>query len=176
MSLPLGSKLINFELLGTDGNVHSPADYADMKALVVVFTCNHCPYVLAWEDRMIQAQNDYAAAGAQFMLICANDAAKYPADSFEAMTNHAAEKGFPFPYLHDESQAIARAFGATRTPEIFVFDEDRVLQYHGTVDDNYEDAALAQNHYLRAALDAVLADQPPTITHTDPVGCTIKWK
>lgn len=176
MSLPIGSNLITFELPGTDGNTHGPADYADKKALVVVFSCNHCPNVLAWEDRLIQAQHDYAEAGAQFLLICANDPVKYPTDNFEAMIQHADHKGFPFPYLQDESQAIAHAYGATRTPEIFIFDEARILQYHGTVDDNYEDADLAQNHYLRAALESVLAGETPFITTTDPVGCTIKWK
>ncbi|PJF23543.1 MAG: thioredoxin family protein [Phototrophicales bacterium] len=176
MALSVGTQLINFELPSTNGMVCGPADYADKDVLVVVFTCNHCPYVLAWEDRLIQAQKDYAEKGVQFLLICANDAEKYPADSFEEMQKRAQEKAYPFPYLHDESQEIARAYGATRTPEIFVFDHNRVLRYHGTVDDNYEDPAAVQQHYMRAAIEALLSGQEPPVAATDPVGCSIKWK
>lgn len=176
MSLTIGSDLINFSLPATDGSTVSPADYVDKKVFAVVFSCNHCPYVLAWEDRIIAAQNDFADQDVQFILICSNDPVKYPTDNFEAMTQHAAEKGFPFPYVQDESQAIAKAYGATRTPEIFLFDADRKLQYHGTVDDNYEDAGAVQHTYLRDAIEAMLAGQAPAVADTDAVGCTIKWK
>lgn len=112
----------------------------------------------------------------QFVAINANDAVKYPSDSFEAMVERAKEKGFNFPYLHDESQAIARAYGAQRTPEVFVFDRERRLCYHGAIDDNYKDPGAVKQHYLRSALDAVLAGKAAPVGETAPVGCTIKWK
>ena len=177
MALSLGSSLIDFSLPATDGNTYTPHATLDgQKALAVVFTCNHCPYVLAWEDRMIAAANDYAAQGVRFLLIGANDAEKYPADSFEKMVEHAAEKSFPFPYLHDESQATARAYGAERTPEIFLFDANGVLAYHGAPDDNYEDPDSVTQTYLRDAIEAVLAGNTPAVASTPPKGCSIKWK
>lgn len=176
MTLAPGADLIAFELPATDGNTYSTAQFADKAALAVVFTCNHCPYVLAWEDRLIAAQNDYADQGVQFLMICSNDAEKYPTDNFEAMTTHAAEKAFPFPYLHDESQDIAKAYGAERTPEIFLFDNNGKLAYHGAPDDNHERPEDVQHTYLRDALDAVLAGNTPATATTPPKGCTIKWK
>lgn len=176
MALALGEKAIPFDLPGVDGQQHKLADYSDKKAVVVIFSCNHCPYVLAWEDRIIQLQADYAGKGVQFLAISANDAEKYPADSFPKMQEHAQEKGFNFPYLYDESQEIARAYGAERTPEIFLFDQAGVLRYHGTVDDNYEDPSAVTATYFRDALEAVLAGKDPETADTVPVGCTIKWK
>ncbi len=175
-NLKIGDKAISFDLPGVDGRRHALADYADKPVLAVIFSCNHCPYVRAWEDRMIQIQADYADKGVQFVAINANDAVKYPSDSFEAMVERAREKGFNFPYLHDESQEIARAYGAQRTPEVFVFDRERRLCYHGAIDDNYEDPGAVRQHYLRAALDAVLAGKPAPVAETPPVGCTIKWR
>jgi thiol-disulfide isomerase/thioredoxin len=141
----------------------------------VIFMCNHCPYVLAWLERIMAAVRDYADEGVAFVGINANDAAKYPADSFEKMQELAQERGLPFPYLRDESQQVARAYGAERTPEIFVFDADLRLRYHGAPDDNY-DEELASEPYLRNALDAVLESGSPAVDETPPVGCTIKWK
>ena len=172
----VGDPLIPFSLPGVDGKQHAPADYTDKKILVVIFSCNHCPYVRAWEDRMIAIQKDYAAKGVQFLAINANDVQKYPADSFEKMQERAREKGFNFPYLYDESQEIATAYGAQRTPEVFLFDEKRTLRYHGAIDDNFEEPEEVQHHYLRDALDAVLTGQNPQPAITPPVGCTIKWK
>lgn len=172
----IGDSLIPFSLPGVDGKTHSTDDYTSKAVLVVMFSCNHCPYVKAWEDRMVQIQADYAEQGVQFLAINANDTVKYPADSFEAMKVRAAEKGFNFPYLFDESQQIAAAYGAQRTPEVFVFDADRTLRYHGAIDDNYEDPAAVQRPYLRQALDAILAGKTPAVSETPPVGCTIKWK
>ncbi len=171
-----GDQAIPFELPGVDDQVHSLSDYADKKAVAVIFSCNHCPYVLAWEDRMIQLQADYAEQGVQFLAVGANDDQKYPADSFANMKTHAADKGFNFPYLRDESQAIATAYGAERTPEVFLFDAGGTLRYHGAIDDNYEQPEAVQATYLRDALDAVLAGQAPAPATTPPVGCTIKWK
>lgn len=174
--LKIGDKAIAFDLPGVDGKRHTLADYAAKDAVVVVFTCNHCPYAQAWEGRLIQIQADYAARGVQLIAINANDAVKYPADSFAKMQERAAAQGFNFPYLHDETQAVARAYGATRTPEVFVFDRSRTLRYQGTVDDNYEEPTAVKQPYLRQALDAVLAGQAAPVAETAPVGCTIKWK
>jgi peroxiredoxin len=174
--LKIGDKAIPFALPGVDDREHSLADYADKELSVVVFSCNHCPYVLAWEDRIIQIQADYADKGVQLIAICANDAQKYPTDSFPSMQTHAQEKGFNFPYLHDETQEVARFYGAKRTPEFFVFDKRGVLRYHGALDDNYYDPRAVGKQYLRDALDAVLAGQAPTTAETPPVGCTMKWK
>ena len=175
-NLKIGDKAIAFDLPGVDGKHHSLAGDAGNDALVVVFTCNHCPYAQAWEDRLVQIQAEYASKGVKLIAINANDAVKYPDDSFPKMKERAAAKGFNFPYLHDESQKVARAYGAQRTPEVFVFDKGSTLRYQGTVDDNYEDPAAVKTPYLRQALDAVLAGKPAPTAETAPVGCTIKWK
>ena len=175
-NVKLGDAAIAFELAGVDGKTYSlPALAEGKEATAVVFMCNHCPYVLAWLDRVIAIAKDYAGKGVAFAAINANDPAKYPADSFEGMQKLAKERGLPFPYLHDETQEVATAYGAERTPEIFLFDGDLKLRYHGAPDDNYEEPQ-ASVPYLRNALDAVLAGQTPPIAETPPVGCTIKWK
>jgi peroxiredoxin len=171
-----GDAAVAFELPGVDGETYSLSSISEGKAATaVVFTCNHCPYVLAWLDRLIAAANDYAGQGVAFVGINANDPVKYPADSFVGMQRLAQERGLPFPYLHDETQEVATAYGAQRTPEIFLFDAGLKLRYHGAPDDNYDEAA-ARVPYLRNALDAVLAGQAPPVAETPPVGCTIKWK
>lgn len=175
-NLKIGDQALPFELIGVDGQVHGLDHYADKKAVAVIFSCNHCPYVLAWEDRMIQLQADYAEQGVQFVAIGSNDDKKYPADSFANMKTHAADKGFNFPYLRDESQAIASAYGAERTPEVFLFDTNGALVYHGAIDDNYERPEAVKETYLRDAIEAVLAGEAPARATTPPVGCTIKWK
>jgi peroxiredoxin len=171
-----GDGALGFELPGVDGKTISLSDLSQgKKATAVMFMCNHCPYVLAWLDRLIAIDKDYADRGVAFVGINANDATKYPADSFDKMKKLAEERGLPFPYLHDESQEIAAAYGAERTPEVFLFDQDLKLRYHGAPDDNY-DETLATESYLRNALDAVLAGKEPAVADTSPVGCTIKWK
>jgi peroxiredoxin len=175
-NLKPGDKAISFELLGVDDRRHDLADYAGKEAVAVIFTCNHCPYARAWEDRLIGTQEDYAARGVQLIAISSNDASKYPEDSFPKMKERSREKGVNFPYLYDESQEVARAYGAERTPEVFLFDRSGTLRYHGTVDDNYDDPAAVEAHYLRDALEAVLEGREPPTTETVPVGCTIKWK
>ncbi len=175
-SIALDSRLISFSLKGTDSKLHRPEDYGKAPVLGVIFTCNHCPYAQAWEARLIDIQRTNAERGVQFLLISSNDASKVPADSFEQMQARAAAKEYPFPYLIDETQEVAKAYGATRTPEVFLFDRDRVLRYHGAPDDNYEDPRAVQHAYLRQAIDALLADDAPPVAATRPVGCTIKWK
>ena len=176
MSLRIGDKAVPFNLPGVDNTTHSLAEYSSKNAVVVIFSCNHCPYVRAWEDRMIQIQTDYAASGVQLVVINANDAAKYPEDSFQNMKERAKEGHFNFPYLRDESQTTARAYGAERTPEVFLFDKERLLRYHGVIDDKYDDPSAVKTRYLRDALDSVLAGRQPVTTETRPVGCSIKWK
>lgn len=175
-NLTIGDHVIPFELPGVDGRKHALHDYAHQKVVAVIFSCNHCPYVRAWEDRMVEIQADYAARGVQLLAINSNDAEQYPDDSFSMMKVRAQEKGFNFPYLYDRTQDIARAYGAERTPEVFLFDKSRSLRYHGAIDDNFDDPDAVQHQYLRDALDAVLADQTPATSETPPVGCSLKWK
>ena len=175
-NVKIGEAALAFELPGVDGKRYSLAGIsAGKKATAVVFMCNHCPYVLAWLDRLIGVAAGYVDKGVAFAGINANDPAKYEADSFENMQALAEDRGLPFPYLHDETQEVAAAYGAQRTPEIFLFDANLKLRYHGAPDDNY-DEPQASVPYLRNALDAVLAGQAPPMVETPPVGCTIKWK
>ena len=174
--IDLGSQAPDFTLKGTDGNKHSLTDLKGENGIAVIFSCNHCPYVKAYEDRMIQLANDYQPKGVPFALINANDPVNYPDDDFQAMAQRAQEKNYPFPYLQDETQETAQAYGAERTPEVFLFDKHLNLQYHGRIDDNHEDPSAVAQTYLRDALDALLNNQTPPVRTTDPVGCTIKWK
>jgi peroxiredoxin len=176
MTLGTAQPLIPFRLKNVDGNALSPEDFSGAKALAVIFWCNHCPYVRAWEDRVIALQREYADRGVQFLLVNANDAQKYPGDSYEEMQKRAEEKGYPFPYLVDETQEVARQYGAERTPEIFLFDEARTLRYHGAPDDNYDDPNAVSHQYLRDAIEAVLNGTAPSESETPPRGCTIKWR
>lgn len=174
--ITIGESILPFSLPGIDDQNHAPSDYADKAALVILFSCNHCPYVQAWEDRMIDIQADYGNKGVQLIAINANDEKKHPDDSFLKMKERAREKGLNFIYLRDESQEVARAYGAERTPEVFLFDQQGTLCYHGSIDDNFRDPRAVKSSYLRDALDAVLDGQAPPISETSPVGCTIKWK
>jgi peroxiredoxin len=164
-----------FDLPGVDGRNHSLDEYADASVLVLVQSCNHCPYVLAWEGRINALQREFADRGVRIVAINSNDAGTHPVDSFENMVEHARESGYAFDYLHDESQEIARVLGSERTPEAFVYDADRRLVYHGAVDDNREQADVT-THYLRDAIEAALAGETPPIADTPPVGCTVKWR
>lgn len=174
--LAIGDRMVSFALPATGGSTVSTDQFADRTVLGVAFWCNHCPYVKAWEDRLMAIQREYAERGVQMVLINSNDPAAYPDDSFEAMRLRAREKGYVFPYLFDESQQVARSYGATRTPEIFLFDRERVLRYHGAPDDNFEHPEAVTSHYLRDALDALLVGRPPVVTTMPPKGCTIKWR
>ncbi len=174
--MQLGDQAPDFSLPAVDAKTYSLKDFAEAKALVVVFSCNHCPYVKAYEDRLIAVARDYQAKGARLLAINANDSDNYPEDSFGAMKDRAQEKGFNFPYLRDESQQVARAYGATHTPHLFVFDRDRKLAYTGKIDDNWEDANAVKRTFLRDALDDLTAGKKPRLSETHAIGCTIKWK
>jgi peroxiredoxin len=174
--MPLGTPAPAFSLPGVDGKTWSLDSFSDAELLVVVFTCNHCPYAVASEDRLLEIQADYRDKGVRLVAISANDAAKYPDDSFDEMKKRAAEKHFTFPYLYDESQAVAHAYDAACTPDIFVFDRDRKLIYNGRIDDNWQKPAEVTRRDLRAVLDAALAGKSVDFEHVPSMGCSIKWK
>ena len=172
-----GDPALNFTLPATNGQTYTLWEaLTQAKAVAVVFTCNHCPYARAWEDRINAIARDYAPRGVRLLAINSNDPSISPGDSWENMIKRAREKQFVFPYLYDESQDVARIYGAQRTPEFFIFDAADKLRYHGAPDDNYEDEHAVTHHYVREALDAILADQEVPTSETPPVGCTIKWK
>jgi peroxiredoxin len=175
VSTALAQTAPQFTLPGVDGSDHSLDDYRDAAALVLVQTCNHCPYAQAWEGRLTGITSDYAARDVRIVAISSNDAVSHPEDSFEEMQRRSRAKGFTFDYLYDESQEVAHALGSERTPEVFVYDGDRRLAYHGAIDDSQDETAVTA-HYLRDALDAVLAGEAPAVTDTAPVGCTVKWR
>ena len=175
MTLTLGTTTPSFDLPGVDGRNHTLEEYTGASALVLVQSCNHCPYVQAWEGRIDAVQRDYAERGVLLVAISSNDADAHPEDSFEEMQKRAERQRFSFDYLYDEDQSVARALGSERTPEVFVYDGERRLVYHGAVDDSRDDTAVTQ-HYLRDALDAVLAGGAPALGETPAVGCTVKWK
>jgi peroxiredoxin len=175
MTLTLTTEAPPFDLPGVDGRNHSLDDYADSPALAVVWSCNHCPYVQAWEGRMIELQREFGGQGFRLVAINSNDAESHPEDSFEAMQERAERQGFNFDYLHDEDQSALRAYGAERTPEVFLFDRDRRLVYHGAIDDSRDETEVSQR-YLRDAVEAALAGQEPAVSETPPVGCTVKWR
>jgi len=175
-NLKIGDLAPDFQLPGVDGNMYSLEDFKKKKIVIIMFSCNHCPTVKAYEDRFVELQRDYKDKGVVLVAINPNDDKKYPEDSFKNMNVRAKEKGFNFPYLRDETQSVARLYGAERTPEVFVFDEKRALRYHGRIDDNAYEPDKVQQYYLRDALDAILKGQKVTMQDTEPVGCTIKWK
>lgn len=175
MNLALATEAPPFDLPGVDGRNHSLDDYADAPVLAVVWSCNHCPYVIAWEGRMKALQEEYGDCGFRLVAINSNDADEYPADSFEAMQERAREQGFNFDYLYDPDQSIARAYGAERTPEVFLFDRNRRLVYHGAIDDNRDEDAVGER-YLRDAIEALLEDRDPPVSQTPPVGCSVKYR
>jgi thiol-disulfide isomerase/thioredoxin len=158
-----------------DGKTYSSADFAP-GPLVVMFLCNHCPYVKAVEDRLIRLAREYAARGVQYLGICANDAAGYPDDAFDKLAARWRDKGYGFPYLHDESQAVALTFGAVCTPDIFVYDRSRRLAYRGRIDDSWKDESKVTRRELAAALDALLGGGQPAAEQRPSLGCSIKWK
>ena len=172
----IGDSAPGFELPDTDGSKHALGSAGEHAATVVYWTCNHCPYALAWHDRLLVVASEYEIRDVPFLAINSNDAERYPADSPDAMRERVErEGGWPHPYLWDETQEVARAYGALKTPDVFVFDGDLRLRYRGAPDADYDDPS--QNAvWLRDALDAVLDGREPERAETDPVGCGVKWK
>jgi peroxiredoxin len=173
--ISIGEKASEFQLPGTDGARHVLAG-GPAAATVVYWTCNHCPYALAWHERMLDLARDYADRGVRFLAINSNDSERYPADSFEAMAERVDDDGgWPHPYLHDESQEVARAWGAEKTPHVFVLDSELRLRYEGAPDADYDDPSQ-RAAWVRETIDAVLQGREPERRQTPAVGCTIKWK
>jgi peroxiredoxin len=170
MTLAIGDTAPSHELPDTDGNRH--ALHEDGATTVVVFTCNHCPYALAWHDRLASVADDYEV---RFLAVNPNDAERYPGDSYEAMQNRVAEEGWTIPYLHDEDQEAARAFGAKTTPDVFVLDGEGRLRYRGAPDADHREPSH-DAAWVREALDALGAGEEVARPETDPVGCSVKWK
>jgi peroxiredoxin len=171
--ISIGDAAPAFDLPDTEGARQSLSNGAT--ATAVVFTCNHCPYALAWHDRIADVARDYADRGVRVLAINPNDGERYPADSYESMQQRVRDEDWPMPYLHDESQDVAHAFGAKTTPDVFVVDSGGRLRYRGAPDSDHSDPS--QNAaWLRGALDALLDGRDPDPTETEPVGCSVKWK
>lgn len=170
-ALRLGEAAPGFDLPDVDGGGHALSDF-DGKPVAVVFSCCHCPYVVAWEERLNEAARDF---GGRAGFVAVNSNAGYLGDSLEDMARRSEERGFVFPFLYDETQEVAQAYGAARTPEVFVFDAGHRLVYHGAPDSSHTDPDGAEP-YLRPALDAAVAGTQPEVRETPPVGCTIKWR
>lgn len=174
-SLSIGALAPPLELPDTEGALITLPFPGEAPATVVVWTCNHCPYALAWHERLIDVARDYGGRGVRFLAINSNDAERYPHDSLEAMRERVANEAWPHPYLHDESQQVARAWGPQTTPDVFVLDSDLRLRYRGAPDADHDDPSQNAS-WLRGALDALLAGAAPDPAETEPVGCSIKWK
>ncbi|MGB5850031.1 MAG: thioredoxin family protein [Ignavibacteriaceae bacterium] len=175
-TLSIGSEIPEFNSIGIDGKTYSLESFKDSKGLIIIFSCNHCPYVQAYEGRIKAIQRDYKDKGITVVAINSNDDLNYPDDSFENMKKRAAEQNFNFVYVRDEDQSVARNFDATHTPEIFLFEENRKLVYTGKIDDNWQEPEKVVNHYLRNALNEMLEGIEISVPETYSIGCTIKWK
>ena len=174
--MDIGKKLFKFELKGTNARYYDKFTFADRTALVIVVTCNHCPYARAYWSRLIKLYNQFEEDNLGIMAINPNDAEQYPADSFDNMKVLAKELKLPFPYLHDEDQSVVKKLGAGRTPEVFVFNSKRELVYKGAIDDNWENEHMVTRVYLEDAIEYTLDGMEPDYTELPAVGCSVKWK
>ncbi len=175
-----------FDLPGVDGRRHQLDEFSGSRLLLVVFSCNHCPYAQAWEGRLIALSKEFGPKGLATVVINPNETEHYPEDRFEGMVARAKEKGYPFPYLRDDSQEVARAYGALVTPHPFLFAprssgagpaaKSMELIFQGKIDDSWEDPKKARHHYLRDALQAALKGEPVPVTTSSVIGCSVKWK
>lgn len=170
----IGDRVEDFTLKTTKGEKVSMSDYPDAEGYIIIFTCNHCPYAIAYEDRIIKLHEDMAPKGYPVIAINPNDPKVQAEDSFEKMKVRAEEKGFPFPYAFDEGQQVYPRFGAERTPHVFLVDKERVVQYIGAIDNNYKSAEAADEHYVRDAIAALEKGEKPSPAVTKAIGCTIK--
>jgi peroxiredoxin len=174
-----GAKATDFKLKNIDGKMVSLSDFKKAKGFIVVFTCNHCPYAQLYESRIIALDKKYKALGYPVIAIMPNDTVNYPDDAPSEMAKRAKDKGFTFPYLMDESQDIAKTYGALKTPHIYVLQKDGkdlFVRYTGAIDDNYEDASKVTKKYLETAMDELVAGKEITLKTTKAIGCGIKWK
>ncbi|PIQ97883.1 MAG: thioredoxin family protein [Nitrospinae bacterium CG11_big_fil_rev_8_21_14_0_20_56_8] len=174
--VPLNSRAADFSLPGTDGRTYTLDSFNDARVLVLIFMCNHCPYVKAVLPRLIDLQNQFRDRGVRLAGINCNDADRYPDDSFESMQTLAREKNLPFPYLFDASQNVARTYDAVCTPDIYVYGGERTLVYRGRIDDDWERPDRAARHDLQDAVESILAGRPVNPEQIPSMGCSIKWK
>jgi len=175
----VGDKAADFKLKDVDGKLVSLSDYNNAKGIVVIFTCNHCPYAQAYQDRIIKIDKKYKSLGYPVIAINPNDPQIVPDDSYDAMKVRAKEKGFTFPYLFDETQTVYREYGAKHTPHVFLLEKkgnEYYVRYIGAIDDNYEDETKVTQTYLANAIDALLAGKTPEPSMTKAIGCSIKDK
>jgi peroxiredoxin len=173
--LDLGKPAPDFkDLKATDGQTYSLNSFDSKQVLVVIFSCNHCPYVQAYEDRMVRIQADYLTKGVQLVAINSNDDKSYPEDSFPEMVKRAKDRHFNFVYLRDADQSVVDSYGAVCTPHVFAFDNERRLRYRGRIDDS-KDPSRVNSHDLRNAIDDILAGKLVRVPDTRPFGCSIKW-
>ncbi len=175
----VGDAVADFQVRNITNQFVNLADYANQKGVVVVFMANHCPFSKAYEDRLMAVHNKFAAQGYPVLAVQASDVTIYPEDAFEVVQSRSRDRSFPFPYTIDESQSVARAFGATRTPQTFVLTRTNgkfVVQYMGAIDDNPQDAAGVQKHYLDDALVSLTTGRVIQTNTTRPIGCAVKWK
>lgn len=178
-SYKIGDNVKDFSLKNVDNKLVGMKDYVDAKGYILIFTCNHCPYAQAYEQRVMDLDKKYRPLGYPVLAINPNDPKIVPDDSFENMVKTANEKGYTFPYLLDDTQEIAKAFGATKTPQVFIIrkqNDKYILEYMGGIDNNPDDASKADKKYAEDALNALLVGKKPTVTETKALGCTIKWK
>jgi peroxiredoxin len=174
-TLPLGSTLVDFDLPSTEGRNYTAQDFSDAKLLVVFFTCNHCPYVTGSNENTRSVADEFASKGVRFVGINSNSEATHPNDSFEQMVSEMAAHKFPWVYLRDEDQRVARAYGALRTPHFYVFDSERKLRYTGKSFDNPREVEKATTHELRDALEDLVEGREVRKPLSNPIGCNVKW-
>jgi peroxiredoxin len=173
---PLGSPLPKFSLPNVDGRTLGSDYLSGAKAALVVFSCNHCPYVRGSDEMFLSIVRKFEPQGLKTVVISSNDAGQYPEDSFENMKAKAKTAQFPCPYLYDESQSVAKAFDAQCTPECYLFDSAGLLAFHGTINDNPKDKTKVSKDFLTPAISQVLAGQAPNPNYAHPLGCSIKWR
>lgn len=175
----VGDKAEDFKLLNVDGKMVSMADYADAKGFIIIFTCNHCPYSVAYEDRKIALSKKFEPLGYPVIAINPNDSTVAEADSYSKMQIRAREKAFPYPYLLDADQSVFQRYGATRTPHVYVLNRENdglIVRYIGAIDNNYEDAQAVTEWYVESAVAKLMAGEWPSPDFTKAIGCTIKVK
>jgi peroxiredoxin len=172
----VGDKVVDFKLKSVDGKMYSMSDYTTAKGFIIVFTCNHCPFAVKYEDRIIDLAKKYNPKGYILLAINPNDPAAQPEDSFDLMKIRAKEKGFSFPYLFDEGQKIYPQFGATKTPHVFLLDKNAIVKYIGAIDDNVDSAKDVKEKYLENAIAALESGTTPSPETTKAIGCSIKVK
>lgn len=175
----VGDQAAGFSLKNIDGSMVSLADFNSSKGVIVIFTCNHCPFAKAYEDRIIQLHKEFAGKGVPVVAINPNDPKEVPEDSFDEMKKRAKDKSFPFKYIFDETQATAKTYGATRTPHVYLLKNDGGtfhVTYIGAIDDNHSDAENVKVKYLEDAVNALLNNTKPATEMTKAIGCSIKWK